>query len=106
MHLNFYGTLQVPKHNGRHIDKRVTISALVEGNSMKLGASICAANDNFTKQLGRKIAQGRAVKRPFRQISLKENEDINIGKFFCEMCKEMDQNNYNGVKLIPEKDAG
>lgn len=41
-----------------------TVAATVVEDQLHFGVSICNPGDQFNKKLGRKIASGRAIKRP------------------------------------------
>lgn len=55
--------------------QRRTIAAVVTNNTMSIGISICGPRDNFNKKLGRVIATGRANKKPFKLISINNNDN-------------------------------
>jgi len=55
-------------HHGETIDgRRFTVVGLYNkdhANEIKFGVAICGPQDNFARKVGRKIAEGRAVKNP------------------------------------------
>lgn len=44
---------------------RVTVAAIVDGNSVRFGVSRCSKRDQFFKKKGRYISLGRATKSPY-----------------------------------------
>jgi hypothetical protein len=54
---------------------RVTVLARIEGNTAKFGVSRCSRHDQFVKKTGRTIAEGRALRNPFRQTPV-PNESL------------------------------
>ena len=55
--------------------QRRSIAGKIENNELKIGVSICGPKDQFNRKLGRKIAEGRANKSPFKVITLSSDED-------------------------------
>lgn len=49
---------------------RVTIAAIINGQSVKFGAARCSTSDQFNKKIGRYIATGRAAKNPIGHLPL------------------------------------
>lgn len=61
---------------------RVTVAGLVIGKLMLFGVSKCSKKDQFEKAHGRKIAVGRAKKKPIVTLELTDNEPV--GKQFIK----------------------
>lgn len=71
--------------NNKEVTRRVVVSGIVEGNTIKLGKAECSEKDTFTKAKGRLIASGRAAKKPFATINVVEGESA--GKTFANYVK-------------------
>lgn len=57
---------------------RVTICGLWddEKNVMYFGVARCSHKDSFKRWIGRKIAKNRAIEKPSRTVTIKENERV------------------------------
>ena len=69
-------------HHGETADgRRFTVVGLygkeVGKGKVKFGVAICGPQDNFARKIGRKIAEGRAIKHPTLEkiVSVELNED-------------------------------
>lgn len=54
--------------------RRGVVAAIQNGDQVHYGVSLCSRNDAFNKEKGIKIAEGRALKRPFLSMKLEEPE--------------------------------
>lgn len=83
MNKNYY-------YYGKKNGKRVCLAGVPnEDRSLHIGIAECSKKDNFNKKLGRKIAEGRALKKPIAHIGLDwESTGIisSTGKYFNEVC--------------------
>lgn len=79
----FHGfkTVETPKGV---MKRRVSIAALQQDNKLIIGVAQCSDKDQFKKELGRTISEGRALKKPTETI-----EFIDMpGKTFHAWCQE------------------
>ena len=58
----------------KHVIQRVTIAGVVVGEKMNFGISRCSSSEQFSREKGRKIAGGRARKKPCWTINLTVDE--------------------------------
>ena len=68
-------------HHGETTDgRRFTVVGLYnkdQANEIKFGVAICGPQDNFARKVGRKIAEGRAIKNPtlVKELKIELPED-------------------------------
>jgi hypothetical protein len=85
-------------HSDNKSQKRVTVAGVVVDNTLRIGVSICAPKDMFTKKKGRLISEGRASKRGSETKIIPLNADSNPGKLFVEEAKTICSNLTSKVK--------
>lgn len=66
--------------------KRKTFAGIVNGKHLYIGLATCSLKDNFSKKIGRTIAEGRANRKPI--TSLYSPEGWTVRKFI-ETCRFM-----------------
>ena len=69
---------------------RVTICSILEGDCLSFGYTVCAPKDVYRKNIGKKIAKGRAERNPSTVVHISDMKDINaisreiVNKIFDE----------------------
>lgn len=71
----------------KHIVQRITVAGVVTGERMNFGISRCSSSEQFSRAKGRKIAEGRARKKPCHTINLLV--DIPNGKQFIKVATDL-----------------
>lgn len=57
---------------------RTTVAGRFEDNIFKVGVSVCTPADNFSKKIGRKIAENRLINKPFKTLNLDSNANTKV----------------------------
>lgn len=65
-------------------DRRISVAGRVNGDSIEVAVAKCHINDNFTKKMGRLIAEGRLRKNKVMD-SITIEEGASVRKTFIEM---------------------
>lgn len=55
---------------------RVTVCSILDGNVLRFGYTTCASKDNYVKKIGQTIAYNRAIKKPFKVVTIEDMKDI------------------------------
>lgn len=55
----FYYHTKAKLFPGRHIEERATVACMLKGDRIIYGMSICTSDDNFSRSIGRNIAEER-----------------------------------------------
>lgn len=86
--LFFYSEIKVNWKN-KDINRKIAFAGTYDNNVLKIGKSICSEKDVFNKNTARKIALGRANKKPIVTINLSQYDNKKISDIFVEKCKEL-----------------
>ena len=84
----FYSETEVEWKNQK-FKRKVAFAGIADNNTLKIGQSICSEKDIFDKVKGRKIAEGRAIKKPIVIIDLNQYEGKKNSDIFVQVCKEI-----------------
>ncbi len=74
---------------GKTETRKVAFAGVIEDNNLKIAFSECSTKDVFDKKLGRKIALGRAIKKPIVIIDLTQYSDKKKSDVFVEECRNL-----------------
>lgn len=86
---NFYFYSEVEaKWKGKSITRKASFAGVVKDNSLHIGQSVCSESDIYDKKKGRKIAEGRALKKPIVSIDLTKFPEDKISNIFVEEVKK------------------
>ena len=55
---------------------RVTVCSILDGNTLRFGYATCASKDTFIKSIGQKISYARAMKKPYKIVTIDDMKDI------------------------------
>ena len=83
----FYPEKQV-QWNGKNFTRKTAFAGVIVNNALQIGMSECSNKDIFDKKLGKKIAEGRALKKPSIVITLDNKFEAKLADVFINACKE------------------
>lgn len=87
---NFYFYSEVTANwKGKDITRKASFAGVVEGQSLHIGQSVCSESDIYDKKKGRKIAEGRATKKPVVTVDLTKFPDDKVSNIFVEEVKKL-----------------
>jgi hypothetical protein len=78
---------------------RVTVAAVINGQTVNFGAARCSTNDQFNKKIGRHIAIGRANKNPIGHMMLPQE---NFSQWFTTNAAELAKKVADDARVLNE----
>jgi hypothetical protein len=94
--------INLPRYTFAGITEIVTHEDGTVSNKLRIGVARCSGKDQFTKQRGRVIAEGRARKIPLMSSTIpiftteEEEKAFNLGKMFYQTTEEIIERLDNG----------
>lgn len=93
--MRFYSEREV-EWKGNKFQRKVSFAGVIEANKLSIGKSECCNHDIYNKKLGRKIAEGRAIKTPILIVDI---EDVTNFKESCNIFINKCKNLLNPIKF-------
>ena len=90
----------------RDNSKKLAISGVVIGNTMRVGIATCNYEDQFRKKTGRELSIGKAIACPNEIIDL-TNKNLNrLSDIFLQYCKKRSKTPLGTGKKMEHKLSG
>lgn len=86
--LYFYSEVKVNWKNEVKT-RKAAFAGIQQGDNLHIGLSVCSEQDVYDKKKGRKIAEGRAMKKPAVIVDLRNYPGEKLSNVFVNQVKKL-----------------